>query len=82
MDIDDSQIKYFEIKDIKYSVLIKENDDNSHDRNCSDNKYYCYKNYYDSRKYDIKVQTKVDRFYSKCSEGIVFKYEESLKKEY
>ena len=77
-DIDDSLIKYFDTKDIKYSVLIKENDDNSYDRYSTDNKYFYYKYYYDNRQYDIKVQTQINYDYSECSEGIVFKYEEPL----
>ena len=39
-DIDDSQIKIFDTKGIKYSVLIKENDDEDYDRNSSDNRYF------------------------------------------
>ena len=79
-NIDDSMIKDIDIKNIKYSVSIKDNK-NSELKFESLNKYFYYNYYNEDNEYEIKVRTEIDYCYSDWSEVIKFKREKQVKNE-
>ena len=75
----DSMMKGIDIKNIKYSVFIKDN--NGELKFESSNKYFYYNYYNEDYEYEIKVRTMLDYCYSDWSEVIKFKKEKQVKNE-